>query len=182
MKSCRNQKDRIFFPYLDIWIVFDILMGWNAESYHYIPISKEMLNRWRLDQQTLFQVAKENTEMKFPYLITSLQEMVEKQRKERRGTISTNLYVLSNKRGMWGSIVMLYEKCLEEIGECLGEDFFLLPSSVHEMILVPKSTAPSPIKMQRIVKDINEKEVSEQDVLSDEIYYYDRSLNEVILW
>ena len=90
------------------------------------------------------------------------------------------MYVLSNTIRNFGAAAIMYDRRLEHIGEYLREDYYVLPSSVHEVIIIPKSKAPGKRELIEMVSDINATQVEEEDVLSDNAYYYDRRLKKLL--
>ncbi len=91
------------------------------------------------------------------------------------------MYVLTNRQKMNGAACMFYSGVLEDFGKKLGRDFYLLPSSVHEVILVPADETVSKEALWEIVTDINRTQVAEEEILADSVYYYDRKKDR-ILW
>ena len=63
----------------------------------------------------------------------------------------------------------------------LEKDLFILPSSVHEIIIVPATDDIDRKELDNMVKDVNKKELDAIDVLSDHVYYYSRDRREVCL-
>ena len=68
---------------------------------------------------------------------------------------------------------MIYPYVLRMMGDILEEDFYILPSSIHEVILVPASAGISVAEMEKMVCEINETQVEEEEVLSNRAYYYE---------
>ena len=62
---------------------------------------------------------------------------------------------------------------MEKIGEFLG-NFYILPSSIHESIIVPASCALEASELIHMVRQVNETNVDPEELLSDNIYYYDK--------
>ena len=60
------------------------------------------------------------------------------------------------------------------IGQILKNDYYILPSSVHEVIIVPYSEILVCSKLDEMVREINITQVEEEDVLSNHVYLYDR--------
>lgn len=81
------------------------------------------------------------------------------------------MYVLTNRQKMNGAACMFYPGVLEDFGKKLGRDFYLLPSSVHEVILVPADETVSKEALWEIVTDINRTQVAEEEILADSVYY-----------
>lgn len=95
---------------------------------------------------------------------------------EQKGSLA---YVLTNKESYLGAIYLTYDSVLTEIGDRLGCDYFVLPSSVHECIIVPWDAALREEDLDRMVKEINQTEVKPEDVLADHAYLYQRSLHKL---
>lgn len=97
----------------------------------------------------------------------------------QRGKIP--MYVLTNRQRHYGAACLLYPGLLEKFADRAGQDFYVLPSSVHEMILVPAGVDVGKDSLREIVADINRKHVAEEEVLADSVYYYSRGKKKVIL-
>lgn len=84
-------------------------------------------------------------------------------------------YVLRNSRNLYGASALLSDDVLYHVYEIIGESFYVLPSSTHELILVPESFIKmKPLsELKQIVSEVNREVVSEEDYLSDNVYYYD---------
>lgn len=91
------------------------------------------------------------------------------------------MYVLTNRQKINGAACMLYPDVLRVFGEKIGRDFYILPSSIHELILVPDDESVSKEALWEIVTDINRTQVAEEEILADSIYYYNRKKDR-ILW
>lgn len=93
----------------------------------------------------------------------------------------TPMYVLTTEGKTWGAISMLNNKALSELANLLESDLFILPSSVHEVIIVPADNEESAETLQAMVADINRTHVDPEEVLSDHIYRYLRDTKATIL-
>ena len=89
------------------------------------------------------------------------------------------MYVLTNRLRSHGAAAVLYEGCLEKIAAELACNYYVLPSSIHEVILTPDRHGFSYEELSSMVKEINESQVREEEVLSDHAYYYDRNRKEL---
>ena len=83
------------------------------------------------------------------------------------------LMVLTNEQGMHGAGAMFYPDQLETIAQQMGTDFFVLPSSVHEVLILPDDGSQDLESLQFMVREINRSEVAPEDRLSDFVYHYD---------
>lgn len=87
------------------------------------------------------------------------------------------MYILSNTRGINGASVMLYKDVVRNFAMDLHCDFYVLPSSIHEVILVPYHDSIEKKTLSEMVFDINHTQVLPEEVLSDSVYYYNRITN-----
>lgn len=84
------------------------------------------------------------------------------------------LYVLTTKDGRLGASILDSREELVKAKMEIGENFYILPSSIHECIAVPDSimAGSSPEEMQKMVADINQQEVSPTEQLSNSVYHF----------
>ena len=85
------------------------------------------------------------------------------------------MFVLSNQYRHFGAACILYNRVLEDIGNQLNENFYILPSSIHEVIILPEGFSPCEEDLNEMIIDINQTQVSEEEILSNHAYYYDRT-------
>lgn len=85
------------------------------------------------------------------------------------------MYILTNQNKVNGAGVLARDGVLDKIGELLGSDFYVLPSSTHEVILVPDNGNMQTKELEDMVKEVNATQVPPEDLLSDKVQYYDRA-------
>jgi hypothetical protein len=98
--------------------------------------------------------------------------------------IKTNqqkMYILSNHKGINGATCLLYENVLYEFAQLIQSDFYILPSSIHEIILVPYDKTISKETLADMVKDVNRTQVARDEVLSDRVYFFSRKNNAITM-
>lgn len=83
------------------------------------------------------------------------------------------LLVVTNQSGQYGAAEAFNPAVQKELSQQLGGDFYILPSSKHEIIAVSASSGIGQRELQGMVADINASEVSKADKLSDNVYKYD---------
>ncbi|MBR5931132.1 MAG: hypothetical protein IKZ95_03805 [Lachnospiraceae bacterium] len=83
--------------------------------------------------------------------------------------------VLTNRENRNGAAVLFYPGVLELIGEQMGTDYFILPSSIHETILLPDDGTYRLAELEEMVVEINRSELLPKDYLSDSVYYFNRT-------
>ena len=89
------------------------------------------------------------------------------------------LYVLSNEARLHGAAAILNKKIMDDITDKLGKDFFILPSSIHEVLIVPKNDRTDLKDLESMVRDVNASHVSPGERLSDHVYAYDAKSHEL---
>jgi hypothetical protein len=83
------------------------------------------------------------------------------------------MWILSNESRVDGAAAITSPDALKAAHDKLGEDFYILPSSRHELILIPKSCAPDVDDLKEMVREVNATQVSRVDKLSDSVYQFD---------
>lgn len=136
-----------------------------------ILIRNEQLKMWGIEEEELFTKADSNTPKCFPGHLRTISDMVN-DLCDLDITDDVNMYVLTNEKKMYGAATMLYPDMLREAYNRMGGDFYILPSSVHELVLVPKDMTVDAKGLLEMVTQINRSEVCEEEVLADSVYYY----------
>ena len=104
-----------------------------------------------------------------------IQEMAEAIRGEQE-----QMYVITNEEKVDGSVAMLSDNCMATARERIGEDFYILPSSRHEILAVPMSCIQSPDQLREMVVDVNRTQVAKSDFLADNVYAYLGKTHEIV--
>lgn len=133
-------------------------------------VSNELLDNWGVTFEAALDIAKGNIETSF----RSMGEVL------GVGNIAP-FYVLTTKDKICGAAAILDEEEMERIYEELG-DYYVLPSSIHEVLVLPKEGAPEPQILREIIHGVNMTEVSNEDYLSDYLYAYDPDRGLHIVW
>ena len=91
------------------------------------------------------------------------------------------MIVISNDCGICGANNILNNDILKEVADNINSDLFVLPSSIHEIIVVPTVIGLLQDELREMVKEINCEKVSNEDRLTDTIYLYSRNTNKVTI-
>ena len=81
--------------------------------------------------------------------------------------------VVSNERGLNGAASLFYPDQMDKVAEKIGGDYYILPSSIHEQLVVPDDGNMSSVDLGNMVREVNATQVSPEERLSDEVYHYD---------
>lgn len=116
-----------------------------------------------------------------PDLASLLQSIPEAEQADPFVLLPQEPYILGNDKKMNGATALLYQDTLQTIAERTGSNFFILPSSIHELILIKDTGDVDVEDLQLKVMDVNRTVLSPEDFLSDEIYCYDRQEQKIFM-
>ncbi len=163
--------------FLDLAVVYYYKMEDDTFGDAGILVKNEHVEMWDADIEELDDSAMSNTARLMPYECIYIADVI----REMTGIQADELcrdqipmYVLTNTEKSFGAAVILYQTVLEAVGERLNNDFFVLPSSVHECMIVPVADEFKPKELRTIVCEINDECVAEEEILGDTVYRYYR--------
>ena len=192
LKTCPHKR------YLDLAIVFRYMAGRSSIGIASSLIRNEEFALWDVSLEELYQTALFNTMREFPWHMDSLAKVIVDSFKKRMPEEDTeelaeelsileqtengvSMFVLSNDTGVYGAACILYDSVLKNFARVQECNIFILPSSVHEVMLVPENTDTEPEFLKNLVEEANRSAVGLVDLLSDHIYYYDRDREQVFI-
>ena len=162
--------------YLDLAITFYVLFEVDKNGTATIPITHELVRLWQTNVHELHQLARKNTKQLLPATFLPIRVVIE----ELMGNSCSKevyeddmMFVLTNSLRNFGAVCILYENILEQIAGQLGENFYILPSSIHEVIIIPESQSPGREILNEMIVEMNQTQLEVEEVLSDHAYYYD---------
>lgn len=180
-------KDMPYVKYLDLAIIFYCHVSMEKECHAAIPIYTRHMKMWNVEKEELWKLARKNTPKLFPCKLISMQEMIGEMMnldEEEEGSPfdlqSVPMYILTNAYKLNGAAVLLYKHVLADFAKACNGDFYLLPSSIHEVILVPAIGCGCFQEMTEMVREVNESQVEEEELLSDHAYYYSRDMQKLL--
>ena len=169
--------------YLDFSIVFYLYIGEMYENMVRSLIHYEHMDAWHVDARMLYNMALVNMIREKPAVIRSLKEVMDdlfevaglspKEAGESEGSLP--FYVLSSEDGMYGAACMLYPGVIAGFAEKMGADVIILPSSIHELLLLEDTGDYEYKELVGLVRFVNNTEVPEDQILSEGAYRYDKS-------
>lgn len=145
--------------FLDLSIFYRwLLPSGDGSGMQLMTVTNEMAEQNRLTEGDLFSLAYVNSRRLLP---------------ERSDELGEGIIVISNREGLLGASVMVYGDKIREIAEELRSDLFILPTSLHEVIVIPVEMH-SPKRLLSLIRDANQTVLKPEDILSDSLYRYDR--------
>ncbi|WP_092476628.1 DUF5688 family protein [[Clostridium] polysaccharolyticum] len=181
-----NQRLAAKIPYirfLDLAVTFYSLVKLEDDTVSMLPISNAIMEHWQADVKCLLQHAMKNTPSHFPLVFSTLEEVIQKlagpemiEKVKISDEEHVTMYVVTNQQGINGAAVMLYQEEFHELAEKLGGRVYILPSSIHEVILLPFEEEIDVEKLLELVQEVNQNQVPVEEVLSSHIYLYDSEM------
>ena len=89
------------------------------------------------------------------------------------------ILVLTTESGLLGASALFLPGMKERIAEVVGGDYFVLPSSVHEVLILPDNGTMPPADLAQMVRSINESEVAPHDRLCNKVFKYHADFREL---
>ena len=181
----RNEKMLDNIPYIevkDLVIVFRRVVRLDDDGVATTLVSRQDMKRWRVNIDTLYRKALENTERMFPVVKESIFETLRSRYDNfeiQNIDMDDELFVLTNEMGINGATAMMYSGMLEECADMAGGDIYILPSSVHEILFTRADTDRGEDKLKELIREANRDAVSELDFLSDNLYLYKKGDKEL---
>lgn len=176
----------------DLAVTYNVKITGDSDSISSLLITNSMLNTYGLTIEELHEKAVENMERLSPAVCISLMDAAEaviadglsereglsdEEAREHAGEIISisgiEMYCLTNRLRINGAASIISENVQQMLADQVGGDYYVLPSSVHEVIIVPKRMNISPRELTDMVNAVNAKLVLEDEYLSDNIYQYD---------
>lgn len=176
-------RDVPYIPFHDLSIVFQCLVSEERFGNASILIHNVHLQLWKVNARELYECALENTPLLQGYELADMNTVLEEMK--ALGGIDDEeiedmqqevpMYVLSNKSRINGASCILYKDILKDFAMVVDKDLYVLPSSIHEVILLPSDGTQESEQLKEMVREINQSQVEKEEVLSDSVYYYRRS-------
>lgn len=172
--------------FLDLSIIFfyrldqNIVPGGNCV----ISITDEHCESWNVTANDLYEVARKNTPSVLSASVRNLYDVLTEMIGEQEidglpadEMFSPKIYLLTNSEKTNGASAILYEDVLRSFADYVEKDLYIIPSSVHEVLIIPVDDDTREMKeyIKSTIPCVNENEVDDMDILSDNLYFYSRS-------
>ncbi|MCR5691612.1 MAG: DUF5688 family protein [Eubacterium sp.] len=169
-------KEMPHLPFLDFSIVFYALLNLKDQSVESIPITNSVMESWGVSTSELFDLADENTRKLLPEKVEPMFELIEEMAPEGLDLTEIKnempIFVLTNEHCMFGATSILYQGVMEKMADQMKSNLYVLPSSVHELIILPEEADSDIEDFREMICDVNTYHVEREDWLSDHAYFY----------
>ena len=144
-----------------------------------ILIYNNHMESWEQNEETLYQTAMENMRADGETVFVDMETLIKEiypdiKIPSETETQETKMYILTNSRKNYGASELLDKSTLHMIADEVGDGFIVLPSSVHELIVLRPRKSEEYERLAYMVQQVNDTEVSEEERLSYHVYVYRR--------
>lgn len=179
-----------WIPMLDLAMVFYCMIPDRGDLNATIPIDLGHLKLWNVETELLYEYALKNTPKLLPFKIEPIRNVLEKLLEQREEEIPEEvrkeeeenpyplqgetevMFVLSNNCRIFGAACLFYPGVLRKFSKEVEKDLFVLPSSIHEVLLIPDDGSFLIRELEALVKSVNSTQVEREEQLSDSVYRY----------
>lgn len=170
-------KTLVYREFLDLAVCYMI----RFDSHSSLKVSKTLRQLWGISEDELHSQAMRNMK-KDGYTVTGMEKMISELAPElaepRFRKEPEDMYIVTNKGKWYGAAGVLLDVhfLTYEFG---AMNFYILPSSIHEVILVPDKKKQSTEELNQMVREVNRQQVLPEERLADHAYYYDWDKGEI---
>ena len=171
----------------DTSVIYRIMVSDDEKGIGSALITNHIAEEMGMNEEQLFKLAAENTPKLFPPVVKPMSQVIFGMLTENGGMPkdvaeqvvdgmkgeNELMWIITNNKGVSGAVNMIFEKNLHELSKGMGDDLYILPSSIHEVIAVPASMG-DPEELAEMVLQVNTDVVDVSERLSNQVYHYDR--------
>ena len=175
-------------PFLDLAVCFCLQKTCQGQENGMLNlrVSKRLMDLWGVTEEDLMEQAQKNLK-RVDYAISGIKQLMEELITEKGDSIKDGIdvtnpngfAVLTTPERMMGAVGILRKELLLEYANRLGKNLFLIPSSIHEILLLADNGEVKLEELSSIIKEVNQGQVRREEQLSDHPYYYDRMKHEI---
>lgn len=185
-------SDIPWVPYLDLALIFYLYLDSSRTGQTTALIHNEQMEAWNKSVDDLYLLSLVNTPRLFPPVLQPLESLLFDELEGFDPSSSETLpdcsspisplYVLTNRSGIHGASCLLYHDIIKDFADRLQSDIIILPSSIHEVILIPDNNIYNYKEIRDMVQKVNSEDVPAEDRLSDQLYLFSRNHKHLTVW
>lgn len=189
-------KGKPHVNFLDLVLVFYVDLE-NEEGSMTIGITNKHLEYWNVTLKEVYEMAIGNTEIRLPAVVQNMfalmaelhipmkiRELLGDEACEeicKQFGDESPMYVSSNEKRLNGAATLYYGNHIKDQADKLNSDLIIIPSSIHELIFIPAKDKANAWEVREMVKEINAQQVAEDEVLSNNVYWYSRENDSITI-
>lgn len=197
--SYEQNKERLkhipHVRFLDLAVIYYYYLEqeYLTEGTASIQIEAEHISFWNIDEFMLHKLAVKNSQKILPAKFQTMEDILVGMMKDKeidpescRNEISAMqkqipMYVLTNSQNCCGAAAIYYPDTLKNISQKLAADLIILPSSIHEVIILPVMGDEDYEQLNGLITEINNNQLAPEEILSNHLYYYDREKEKLLI-
>ena len=174
-------KDVPSLDYLDLSVVFCLCLSIKNDEVTTILLHNEHIKNWNVSLNELYDVALHNTPKLLSSNIINMADFMLETLDLSSIDINIEeimlnpMYILTNKVKLNGASCILYEDLLKNFATTVNSDLYIIPSSIHEVLILPSSNIHCVDDLNKIIEMVNSTELKKEDILSNHAYIYSRN-------
>lgn len=169
-----KENNTFYIPWLDLLVIFYINVGVAVDDMSgSITLTNPILNSVGIDTDNLFALAKTNLEqtVEITPITTILSKMMGTDILPIDDAFGPKMHVATNNKTVYGATVILTDKFIEHVRTHFGETALIIPSSVHEVIVVDAGVDDAEAVAQ-MIREVNSNELATKDILENHPYFF----------
>jgi hypothetical protein len=190
-----------YIKWFDLAIVFSVLIKQNSEGIGSFYVKNDLMERWEVDINTIYSHAINNTPRLFGSNVRLMDDIIKELIIKDFNQVEDNdvfdimmeallseqnasgrfhkMYVASNSLGVNGAAWLLYKDEIRSLSNKLNANLYVLPSSIHEVIIISANDQLKKDQLLNMVKEVNNTQVPVHEVLSDNVYFFNRETEKI---
>lgn len=141
-------------------------------------VTKGLMEQWGKTEEQLFADAEKSTQKIRPYQVKSMAETLAEMMNTSVDELplpndGPQMYVVTNNVKIHGASVLAYPKFFDEMAELMNGSFYVIPSSIHEILVIPEKDAMELSDLDAMVMEVNTTQVDPTEQLADNAFHYD---------
>ena len=153
-----------------------------------VHVTSELTEIWGVALEEVLRNAMENMERKGTPVLQDVMEILRLSENVKNWLESNdedirspegNMFALTFEKSSYGAAIVACPNIMQKICDLFPNGFYIIPSSIHEVLILLKENALPPIELRKIVRDVNRTQVEKDEILSDCVYTYDREKQKI---
>lgn len=188
-KNLDISEQYVHGEFLDLFVVPRVLIYKDSGHIGSVRLTKKIVESWGVDIEFIIRYAVKNTRYLFKYMILPIESVLADLVSQLETPIdipdmsecTAQMFVATTTDRIGGARILLNRDILSDFADKVNNSFYILPSSTEELIFIPDIGSFVINDLCTMVREVNSTSVPPEQVLSDNIYYYDRTVGEITI-
>lgn len=174
--NAQRLEGKPFKRFGEFALAYQLKICVDGNGFYMTQITDDMLEDWGIDIDELHRQAMENMNLPMSFVLKRMDEFLKLPEKSK-------LFILTNKYKLNGATLIISDEVRQKVGRYVGGDYYILPSSIHELLIIPKRYTSDINYLTYMIRSANREEriVKPDDFLSDNLYEYNMATRKVTL-